>query len=1047
MGEILDNANTVYSNGPTSSPNNPPKSGIRSLWARIDAALSDLSLAVVSGDAIVKTTRALLFADLDHAANTLGFVINDATEAFNGIYIKSGASGAGSWSLTDLALPSTFASDLSDVQSDLALKADDDEVVKLTGDQTIAGTKTFSSAPGVPNNSFTIAKVAGLQDALDGAATGGDISAEAAARIAADEALQDDIDAEIAARIADVLAEEVARDAAIAVETAARTAADNTLQDNIENETAARIAAIDAEEVARDAAIAVETAARIAADLLLAPRDVTLMQRGTKAAATNISGITDIGIHRLQAGNAYTGVPTGFDQTHSHYLIVQRTGASDGTGTGTVARQTLFSTSISGSGVSSHFRSWSRRVEIANPTDTTGVNAWISDTPTEAIATDVALPRGTIADGTSLSDLTKPGTYWGTIAGVYPDRPAGTTGAFTLIVYNAGDGDFSTGELGESVGNLRYPQQIYIGANSINPNSRSEYRQSYHRAVDVQGTDFGTATKWLSMSEPVVMTGLETDDPDIVGGIFGEDGYVPIGFKTSGDIRTRGIDARGEVEADEFVVRVTDAEVNTYIGGFKDDDGRSPLGIEATGEVYLSPNAETARRIKIKMLSEPEVQFDAGHTVLTQTDVGGAEDYDLYVIERGGLTRGYLRRTDIASTSFVMNTDERIRYYPGSGQSLGVGGGADDEGGVIWNLIPPAPGTCLMFLGGARGVEGAAIPGGSLDDFTDIFEELDDEETPTKGETQGSGALSWSYRMALLNKEKVPVSVFRQHGKGGTPIAGLVQGSNPYARGLTEMAAAVSVAANYGKLIRCKVGFWTHGEDDRLVTSQVDYYNALTGLHTDQQTDWGALLPGDNGTIHMVLDQLSSSIASDAGPVALAQLQAARDVATIHLSTPKYMFEMVDFVHLKAKEYALLGEYNMRCARFIEEGGTWAPLWPTSVDLNSDVIDIVFNVPEGALEWNTRDLPEAEDYGFRVTDDDGDVEIVSVSIVGSDTVRIVTAVPPGTNPSVSYAFEGGAEITGRAKDWGNLISPSTDPSFQRPGRYLDHWCVSFKEDL
>lgn len=40
--------------------------------------------------------------------------------------------------------------------------------VSLTGNETIAGVKTFSSAPVVPNNSFAIGKVTGLQTALDG---------------------------------------------------------------------------------------------------------------------------------------------------------------------------------------------------------------------------------------------------------------------------------------------------------------------------------------------------------------------------------------------------------------------------------------------------------------------------------------------------------------------------------------------------------------------------------------------------------------------------------------------------------------------------------------------------------------------------------------------------------------------------------------------------------------------------------------------------------------------------------------------------------------
>lgn len=39
--------------------------------------------------------------------------------------------------------------------------------VSLTGNQTIAGTKTFSSSPVVPNGSWTIAKTTGLQSDLD----------------------------------------------------------------------------------------------------------------------------------------------------------------------------------------------------------------------------------------------------------------------------------------------------------------------------------------------------------------------------------------------------------------------------------------------------------------------------------------------------------------------------------------------------------------------------------------------------------------------------------------------------------------------------------------------------------------------------------------------------------------------------------------------------------------------------------------------------------------------------------------------------------------
>ena len=46
-------------------------------------------------------------------------------------------------------------------------KANDSAVVKLSGDQTVGGIKTFSVAPVVPDSSFAIAKTNGLQAALD----------------------------------------------------------------------------------------------------------------------------------------------------------------------------------------------------------------------------------------------------------------------------------------------------------------------------------------------------------------------------------------------------------------------------------------------------------------------------------------------------------------------------------------------------------------------------------------------------------------------------------------------------------------------------------------------------------------------------------------------------------------------------------------------------------------------------------------------------------------------------------------------------------------
>ncbi len=114
MTAITDKANDVYRDkeSPGSAVEHyPEKPGIRELFATIDIALA--SLGVNGAITVKKATYALLAADLAHVADVLAVVYDDAVPAQNGIYVKVGGSGSGSWALTDLALPSSFAADLA----------------------------------------------------------------------------------------------------------------------------------------------------------------------------------------------------------------------------------------------------------------------------------------------------------------------------------------------------------------------------------------------------------------------------------------------------------------------------------------------------------------------------------------------------------------------------------------------------------------------------------------------------------------------------------------------------------------------------------------------------------------------------------------------------------------------------------------------------------------------------------------------------------------------------------------------------------------------
>lgn len=104
MGSIAAQFASVYrdyiTDGvPASGPNDPVKADIRAIGPTIEAALGTLSLGSVS---VTKDTRAHLNADLAHAADTVALVYADGTDANNDLYVKVGASGSGSWTLTGI---------------------------------------------------------------------------------------------------------------------------------------------------------------------------------------------------------------------------------------------------------------------------------------------------------------------------------------------------------------------------------------------------------------------------------------------------------------------------------------------------------------------------------------------------------------------------------------------------------------------------------------------------------------------------------------------------------------------------------------------------------------------------------------------------------------------------------------------------------------------------------------------------------------------------------------------------------------------------------
>lgn len=96
---------------PSSGAKKPKKSEIRQLLGGYESIIN----AFLSNGGLIYASKASLDADLAHAANSMAWVLGDATVANNGIYRKVGGSGTGSWTrVSDLPFSFIVASDVGD---------------------------------------------------------------------------------------------------------------------------------------------------------------------------------------------------------------------------------------------------------------------------------------------------------------------------------------------------------------------------------------------------------------------------------------------------------------------------------------------------------------------------------------------------------------------------------------------------------------------------------------------------------------------------------------------------------------------------------------------------------------------------------------------------------------------------------------------------------------------------------------------------------------------------------------------------------------------
>ncbi|WP_320188236.1 hypothetical protein RMS29_001545 [Agrobacterium rosae] len=106
---MVERANIIFSNGPSDNPDHPDKTKLRAWGTWLESFIT----AIGANSGSVYPTRAALFADLARPANAMAWVVDDDNVAYNGIYAKSGAIGAGAWSrLGDLPISFIVGTDI-----------------------------------------------------------------------------------------------------------------------------------------------------------------------------------------------------------------------------------------------------------------------------------------------------------------------------------------------------------------------------------------------------------------------------------------------------------------------------------------------------------------------------------------------------------------------------------------------------------------------------------------------------------------------------------------------------------------------------------------------------------------------------------------------------------------------------------------------------------------------------------------------------------------------------------------------------------------------
>lgn len=245
---------------------------------------------------------------------------------------------------------------------------------------------------------------------------------------------------------------------------------------------------------------------------------------------------------------------------------------------------------------------------------------------------------------------------------------------------------------------------------------------------------------------------------------------------------------------------------------------------------------------------------------------------------------------------------------------------------------------------------------------------------------------------------------FSTHGQGSMSIAALSPGGSTGK--FEEAIARVQAGRDYAVARSTSYALepvihWIQGEEDsKLNTPAATYLASLTALRQAYIDQIHPITGQDLSGLAWVMSQTASWAHPPNGAeprIGLAQLQAARTLPNFYVIGGQYQFPYADSQHMTNVGYYRMGELHARAHQAVIDGLDWRPFAPREYVVTPAYVDVVYDVPSGALEFDTTTVPAQPAMGFSLPG--SSASITHVALVGEDTVRLLLSQPitePGT---------------------------------------------------